>query len=186
MIELNPCWFNRTFFFSVRYFTMTYWNVPDAAYWDISGIALGNLGQFEVYPQNKVRGILFSFSAIATTLVCSRVNSRDYPVGPERRVPIKKFATDPDRVPAASFSLFLLLCIARLSPHLRAPSSSLFLPRYHRARPSPAPLRLPRCSQTLLADETGVLFSTSSIARAFRNYSPDSRDVPEPRRMRCL
>jgi len=32
----------------LRYSTISFWDIPDAAYWNIRGIACVNLGQFEI------------------------------------------------------------------------------------------------------------------------------------------
>jgi len=32
----------------LRYLTISFWDIPDSAHWNIRGIALVNLGQFEV------------------------------------------------------------------------------------------------------------------------------------------
>jgi len=38
----------------LRYPTIFFWDIPDAAHWNIRGIAFVNLGQFEVFSGESV------------------------------------------------------------------------------------------------------------------------------------
>jgi len=42
----------------LRYPTISFWDIPDAAHWNIREIIFVNLGQFEIYSQDKVYEML--------------------------------------------------------------------------------------------------------------------------------